>query len=510
MPRALSISLPAPVGGWNARDALSDMDKLDAVSMVNWWPRTTDVMFRKGKTSFSTGMTNEVETVMVYNGATTSKMFGVAGTTIFDCSSSGPAASIGGAPATVSNARWQYVNMQTNAPAFYLLAVNGTDKLRGYTGAAWYVDGDGSHDITGLDTSTAIHINVHKFRVWFTQKNTLDAWYLATGAIAGAATKFSLEGIARSGGYLVGMGTWTIDAGYGVDDHAVFITSLGEVIVYSGTDPSSTATWSLVGVFQIGSPVGRRCFTKFAGDLLIITQDGLVPLSGALQSSRTNPRVALSDKIQNAVSEAVDSYVANFGWEIQPYPRMNMLVLNVPALVPGGQEQYVMNTITKSWARFTGWGVNSLELYNDTLYGGGTGVIYKLWDDTNDDGANISGDLQQAFSYLGKPGLLKRVTLMRPTLNTTGPVPLYAGLNIDFDLSVPTSTLQGLSSGTGGSWDTATWDVDDWAGGDIVQAYWQDATGVGYAVSPHYTLASKGMEVRLMSTDISFEAGAIL
>lgn len=509
MPRASSVSLPAPVGGWNARDALSDMDKLDAVSMVNWWPRTTDVMFRKGWTAFSTGMTSEVETVMVYNGATTSKMYGIAGTTIFDCSAAGVAASVGGAAATVTNAKWQYVNMQTNAPAFYLMAVNGTDNLRGYTGSAWYVDSDGSHDISGINTANAIHIAVHKFRVWFTEKNTLDAWYLGTGAISGAATKFSLEGVARSGGYLVGIGTWTIDAGYGVDDHAVFFTSMGEIIVYSGTDPSSAATWDLVGVFQVGSPVGRRCFTKFAGDLLVITQDGLVPLSGALQSSRTNPRIALSDKIQNAVSESVDSYGANFGWEIQPYPRLNMLVLNVPVLSPGGQEQYVMNTITKSWARFTGWGINTMALYKDVLYGGGTGAIYKIWDDTNDNGANITGDLQQAFSYFGKPGLLKRVTLMRPTLNTTGTVPLYAGLNLDFDLSVPLSTLQGLSSGAGSAWDDPYWDEGEWAGGDIVQSYWQDATGVGYAVSPHYMLASKGVEVRLMSTTVSFEAGGI-
>lgn len=510
MPRASSITLPAPVGGWNARDALSDMDPLDAVSMVNWWPRTTDVIFRKGKTSFSTGMTDEVQTLMVYNGLTTSKMFGIAGTTIFDCSSSGAASSVGGAPATVTNAKWQYVNMQTSAPAAYLLAVNGTDKLRGYTGAAWYVDGDGTADITGLNTANAIHVNVHKFRVWFVQKNTLDAWYLPTGAISGAAVKFPLEGVARAGGYLMAMGTWTVDAGYGVDDFAVFITSQGEIIVYKGTDPSSAATWALVGVYQVGSPVGRRCFTKFAGDLVLITQDGLLPLSGALQSSRTNPRVALSDKIQNAISEAVDSYGAAFGWEVIPYPRMNMLLLNVPVIVPTYQEQFAMNTITKSWARFTGWGMNTLALYNDTLYGGGTGTVYKLWDDDNDDGANISGDLQQAFSQLKRPGVLKRVTLMRPTLNTTGSVPLYAGLNIDYDLSVPTSTLQGLASAAGADWDTADWDTADWAGGNIIQAYWQDASGVGYAVSPHYTLASKGVEVRLMSTDISFEAGGIL
>jgi hypothetical protein len=43
------------------------------------------------------------------------------------------------------------------------------------------------------------------------------------------------------------------------DDYAAFITSEGQVAVYSGADPASSTTWSLVGVFDIGAPIGRRC-----------------------------------------------------------------------------------------------------------------------------------------------------------------------------------------------------------------------------------------------------------
>jgi hypothetical protein len=43
------------------------------------------------------------------------------------------------------------------------------------------------------------------------------------------------------------MGTWTLDAGYGVDDYAVFITNNGEAIVYKGSDPSDPNDWSLIG-----------------------------------------------------------------------------------------------------------------------------------------------------------------------------------------------------------------------------------------------------------------------
>jgi hypothetical protein len=63
-----------------------------------------------------------------------------------------------------------------------------------------------------------------------------------------------LSAFASMGGYLMAMGTWTIDAGYGVDDLAVFITNMGEVIVYRGTDPSSATTWGWSGYSRSAHP----------------------------------------------------------------------------------------------------------------------------------------------------------------------------------------------------------------------------------------------------------------
>ena len=48
MPRSVSASFPAPVGGWNARDPLAAMDPADAVKLVNFIPNTTSVTLRQG------------------------------------------------------------------------------------------------------------------------------------------------------------------------------------------------------------------------------------------------------------------------------------------------------------------------------------------------------------------------------------------------------------------------------------------------------------------------------
>ena len=39
---------PAPVRGWNARDAIASMNEADAVTLDNWFPSAADVMLRKG------------------------------------------------------------------------------------------------------------------------------------------------------------------------------------------------------------------------------------------------------------------------------------------------------------------------------------------------------------------------------------------------------------------------------------------------------------------------------
>ena len=284
--RARPASVPAPVGGWNARDPIAGMPPADAVILDNFFCTPYDVMVRYGYSNFVTGFTGTVNTLCSYSPPSGSiKLFAAVGANIYDASISG---AVGAAVATgATSDKWQYCNFGT-AGGNFLLLVNGADKLKGYSGSAWWADGDGTHDITGVNTALINNISAFKMRVWMVERNSLRVWYLPTLSIAGAATSIDFSGLFSRGGYLVAMGDWSLDAGYGVDDYAVFVTSEGQVAVYKGTDPSSVATWALVGIFDIGSPIGKRCMTKYAGDMTIICQDGLAPLSKAIMSSRVN------------------------------------------------------------------------------------------------------------------------------------------------------------------------------------------------------------------------------
>ncbi|MDE2105819.1 MAG: hypothetical protein KGL39_51825 [Patescibacteria group bacterium] len=501
-----TVSIPAPTGGLNARDALANMPETDAPLMDNYFPTPSSVNLRNGSTNWLTGLPAWVETLMHYSSPTAKKLFAISGTAIYDATTSGAA---GAAVVTgLTNARFQFTNIGTSGGNF-MVAVNGADKLQGYDGTNWWVDGNGTHDITGFDTSTAIEPHLFKNRLWFVEKNTMKVWYLGVQSIAGAAASIDFSTIFHLGGHLVSMTSWTIDNISGIDDYAVFITSEGEFAVYKGTDPTSSTTWSLVGVFRIGRPVGNRPCIKLGSDVLLICADGVFPLSKALLTDRTAMKNSISDKIINLINTDIQLYNGNFGWQAALYPMGQKLIINVPQVENNTQYQYVMNTRNQSWCRFTGWNAACWEFFNDAIYYGGNGVVVQADTGTDDNGTAITGDVQQAYSYFGDAGNLKRFTMARPVLQAAGNISASVALNIDFNSNIPTSTPT-FSGGGASPWNTSAWNVTPWGKALGLVRKWQTVNGVGYAGGLRMRLSAKGFAVQWMSTDFVYEPGNVL
>jgi len=502
---AQTVTVAAPIGGWNARDALGAMDPLDAVTLQNFWPGTNSVILRNGYTKHATGLPAEVQTLMAYSSGTSNKLFAVSDGKIYDATSSGAvgAAAVSG----LTNSKFQYVNITTPA-ASYLMAVNGADKLRTFDGSTWHTDGDGSpYDITNIDTATVSNITLFKNRIWLTTNDTLKVWYLPVNSIGGAAVALDMTSIFQLGGYIMAGMTWTLDAGYGVDDYLVFITSNGEALVWRLTDPTTPTGISQIGLYKLGAPIGRRCYTKFGGDLLVITQDGVVPMSGALQSSRLDPRVSITNKIQYAMSSAISTYGANFGWQLLYYPKENQLILNVP-ISEGTQQQYVMNNITKSWCNFTGWSANCWELHIDDPYFGGDGYVAKAWNGNTDDTSNIDGFSLQSFQSYGT-ALQKQCKMIRYHLQTNGSPAVFGNVNVDYNLADESAQLN-FSTSIYGLWNSGLWDSAIWGSGLVPSADWQGATNIGYTFAPLIKTATQGIQLQWVATDLVFEGGGVL
>jgi hypothetical protein len=495
--------VPAPTKGWNTLDSIALMDEHYAVILQNFIPTSSSVALRKGNSLWITGITGRVETLMAYNNGSSSKLFAIVGGSIYDVTNTGAL----GAPVVTgkSNSRWQYVNYPTSG-GYYLYAVNGVDAPLLYDGATWTsITAVSTPAITGVTTTNLINVTVFKNRLWFVENNSLRAWFMPTASIGGAASVLDLSSLFARGGYLMAMGDWTLDSGQGVDDYAVFITSEGEVAVYKGTDPATAATWALVGIYQVGSPIGRRCMAKFASDLIIINQDGLQLMSAALSSSRAYKQPSVTDKIQPSITDAVTAYSANFGWETTIVSKENLLMMNIP--VVGGSQQYVMNTLTKGWCNFTGWDAACFEILNDQLYFGTTNGVYKALVGTSDNGVAISGEALQAFSSMGTSSI-KYFEMARPIISVdTSNVGILLGLNVDFDISAPVGTPT-FTTSTVGTWDSALWDAGVWGGSLAIKKDWQTVGGIGYTGALHMKTQSSTASLQWAATDYTYQTGS--
>lgn len=477
-------TIPAPYKGWDASSPLESMDPAAAIILDNWFPQPACVSFRAGHVSHATGISGAVESLMAYHGpGATQKLFAARSSSIFDATSAGAVGAA--AVSSLTNARWQHVNFTTPGGNFLFL-VNGADAPRTFDGTSW-----ATPTITGFTATQAVHVNAHKKRLWFVLTGTTKAAYLPVASIAGVASVFDLGSLMTKGGYLVAMATWARDSGEGGgDDLAVFITSKGQLIIYGGDDPASSGSWAVQGVYDVGPPLGRRCFTKVGGDLAIITIDGVVSLSQAITQDRSvAAKAAITARIQNAMSVAARAAGGNFGWQLIPYPRGTAAILNVPLTEGTKAHQYVMNTLTGAWCRYTGQNANCWEIFNDRLYMGGSGSVYLADSGSRDNGALIVGDLKTAFNYLGQRGTNKRYAIARALMRSDGRASPQLTINTDYRDFAP-DTIASPFVASGATWNTFNWnDGSKWSGPIQTLTDWISLNDEGYCAAVRMRLA---------------------
>ena len=227
------------------------------------------------------------------------------------------------------------------------------------------------------------------------------------------------------GGNVIAIGNLTLDSGLGVDDLFCAFYESGEVSVYQGTDIADSERFAEVGVFDIGPLIGRRGLVKLGGDLIAITTDGYVPVRRLLQTGREGDRLALSDNIASAVTEAGRFFGDNFGWQAVLHTPANWLLFNVPAA--SATVQHVMNTQTGAWCKFTGWPARCFGRFDDRLFwGAADGTVREADVGMSDGGSNIDGEVQTAYSYF-KSAATKDFDEIRPAYRVDGEPRLCAG-----------------------------------------------------------------------------------
>jgi hypothetical protein len=498
------VTRPAPIGGLNARDGLMGMADEDAVRLVNWIPDTYGLRCRKGFREWAVNFPGDlpVQSVVSYFSSTTQfptgeyleipttmpgKLFAATPAAIYDITAQtntpAPVFILSGG----AQAGWFSSQMLANSGGTFLLVASEDDGYHYYDGTNWIkpVAGALPGQIDGANPALFCHVSIWKKRAWFVEKNSTRAWYLGTDAITGPVEEFDFGPLFKRGGHLSYIANWTIDAGEGIDDLMVVVSSNGDVLVYKGTDPTSSATFSLVGAWSVGQiPVGRRAYCQYGGDLVIVSADGAFPMSYVTRGGSALLQATAkeySSKIRSAIGADLRSSFTLRGWDVMVHPSERLILVNTPDLKNRRNTQYSLSTTLNQWSIF-----NDIPAYSFGVSGGygfaGTknGKVLLLFADLFDavpystaTGDGIYGLVQQSYSAFGTPGLTKQFMMVRPNFLSLVAPGSRASVEVNYALAdrdfSPAYPVGGVSQWGVGVWGTARWTsapraFSDWVG----------------------------------------------
>lgn len=503
-----SYTLLPPVGGWNAKDPIAGMPEQDAIHLINVFPETTSCRLRNGFREHAdiTGGNSITYTLAEYVGVSGSaKLIAVNNNKFWDVTTySGAPTDITGA-LTVTESKYQYTSFRTSGNS-YLVFCNGANAPKIYEGTTL-----ADMALTGVTQANLIQPTVYKRRLYFTEKETTKIWYPAIDAIAGACTAFDVGTILTKGGYIMWCDSWSGNYGSGLATVFVMCSSEGEILVYEGDNPGDSS-WRLIGHYYVGKPLGRRSFLNFEADLLVLTQEGIVPLSKVINNEFNQNVKKVSDKIQDVFNRAARDYFNNFGWEALFYPNKHQLLVNIPVSETRA-DQYVMNTLTGAWCQYFGMNAATWCLLDGKPYFGNlSSNDISEWDNPliqSDNGNFILCDIKQAFTLFGDPTSIKKMNQARPILRTSSGVQFLYDVDMDYANNPITSTLEveGVSSS---SWNSSPWNTTPWASStENVVADWYGIRGLGRAASLKVKANFKNVGFELLANHIIYETGGV-
>lgn len=655
VPRATAetVSMPAPIGGWNSVDVGTAFPALDAVYLYNMLGQAHGLQSRQGYVDHCTDLTGAgdsyVRTMLSFVGSAKNgsgnKLFAVTSSGIVDVtdSTTAPAFAIE-FPDTSGEAGYGTSCVMATAAGRFLLYCDEVNGLYVYTetSASWakvavgitqawaaatvYAVGDSvvassggvsrayTATVGGTSSSTApshtsgavadgtvtwqyvsaaptgvigpsladqqndftadpanfVAVVVWKSRAWFVERDTSRAWYLGVNSIFGTATSFDFGSRMRSGGPLVGLYDWSHNAGNGLDAFLVGISGAGDVVIYQGTDPTSSSTFGLTGSWSVGGLVsGRRIATDFGGDMLILSLLGAVPLSQIVRGADVNDAgIYATRKIGPLFNQLAASFKSYPGWSIHLHPTENALMITVPSLGPGNAtQQLMMSFASKGWSLFRDLPMYSAVAWNGEMYFGtvdgrvcrvagyvddvplagtlwqpeteyvagqrlftSTGKIFRvdlggitgteepettgtdgtvemtITDDEVGDFTAVDWSLMTAVRDLGTERV-KQVVSIRPLLLADAPSVAWEGTaRYGYNMLEPTE-VSGNGGGGEGTWDASTWDSSVW-GESVATSGQTGAHGEGREVA----IALRGNAIAkttLVKIGVTFRQGGL-
>jgi len=511
------FTMSPPYGGLDLVSPVDNMDPAYALELVNVFPGAGAPTVRLGYAEFADTLSSSAIKFMAplnLADGTTQLIVGTS-SKLYSISSSGISTDITGA-ATISTGDWQSVIYSNK-----LYLCNGADAPLVYTGTGTV----STTTFTGPSSMTSlINVTAHKERLYFVEAGTAKVWYgglqvTGTGGTP-ALTSFDFQYVFNRGGFLVGIGSFSQSTNVASQDYFYACSSEGEVVFYSGNYAGDPTTWGLVGRYYIGKPLGYRAFVRYNNDVWALTAQGIVPLSGLIQSDPEAALNLVSAKINPLITEYATTTPFDHEWTGFFWPQGRRVYISVP--VSGSGCKFLVYSIdTKGWTLFQlfddNHSLSSCVFNNLPYYGSSMGIVWKgetgqadATTTTSSQSIMFSG--RTAFSFYNSRGNYKAFKDIRPLMRTKRGITLSLGLDVDFkraqtvaSVVTPSGTFTPWGS-TGGSPTYTPWG-SPWSA-DLEYVFDRFAAkGQGHCAAVRFGGSIKNSTLQILGFEIRFDMG---
>ena len=477
--QAQVTTLPAPTRGIIQSENEAFMQPGAAVVLDNWLPTMQGIRLRGGSINWC--VLPEVLPVVSsfeYSSGIIHKMFAANDEKLYDVTFPAPLLVKAG-----QNSGNYAATQLANASGDWLIAVNdwGDPPLR-FDGTEWEVMDaayvppvDKPSKITVdlvkypgaavVNGQNLVHVCKYRNRLFFVELNSMNVWYLPLNAVGGQLELIPLSGAATKGGRLLFCATWSLDAGDGIDDKIVFGTTLGELIIFTGSDPGNAATWRQEGRYEVPAPLGMNAYLTLGGDLLIATVTGIVPTSAAITKEAAQLELAA---ITRNVKRMWREHVVEkrlWPWTMHKWEEFGAVFVTTPGGKGINKMCLAVNDATGAWARMVGWDATCfMRSGNDMFFGTQDGRIMQADRTGYDDGYPYTATMVGGWGALSSQPASTVWLQARAVFVTKSGEPFLPQLSscTDFVIKVPPPPSAGIDAGVEDVWDQGKWDEALW------------------------------------------------
>lgn len=433
-------TLPPPSGGLDVVSPIDNMDPSTALELVNVFPGAGSPTVRLGYEKFTT--TGAGKPVRFIH-----ELRKTDGTVLLIAADDNDIYSIDTAGVVTNKSK---VNGYTSgawarevfANNIYLTnGVNNAQVLQSTGGLAQDIS------CSGVTIANLVNVNQYRQRLYFVEKDTCKVWYHATAGttfVGGSPVmnSYDFQYNFKRGGYLLFTATYTNQTAATSQDLFIACSSEGELIFYTGTDPSDTTTpWQPVAHYIIGRPLGRKSYIRVNQDLWIITQQGIVPISALFQSDPEQALNVVSYRINPLITQYATQVDLSEMWQGFFHPLGRRVYITLPDSTTTATF-LVYSIDTKAWTQFALYSsehcISSCQFDNLPYYGSTTGIIYKGETgyadavDTSGNAQAILYNIRTAFNFYNARGIYKAFKDCRPIIKAKAGLTLNLGLDTDF------------------------------------------------------------------------------